>query len=308
MDSIGLYINKITKKIRNIDTSNKSDMLYIQEITNPLFKLTDHIITQVCYPNSYQARLNLLQLLSTLLKLSPKQVKPQLEQSTKFAQFLVASISKLGTTRKGEESFRLFINSFTIDIYKKYLTEYFIKLLFESLMLYDDTEIIQKQIYILIDINLIDKSINTNLFLKIYHDYPNFRQIQELLLEMLNKEKNKDAIYKMVVCIINMIDKEEYCIFYSNDLQIVIDIILNSLQTTYSDMIKECMLELLKRITLFDDYFRKLYRLDELTDLLEDYAMNSDQSKIVKSISKQALSNIAIYLHRKIKEDENIMQ
>lgn len=304
MDNIGLYITKISNKINNSDKSVPVNVLYIKEITNPKYQLTELIINQLCYPISYKAKVNLIKLLSSLLKYSPHQMTPQLEKSTKLAEFLFNSIKTQGPTGEGEEAFKLFINSFTIPIYNQYLTEDFIKLLFESLMVYGDAEIITKQIYILIDINSVYQSIHSNLFLKIYHDYPNLRQIQELLLEMLNNEKSKNSIYNMVTCLINMFDKENKCILYSNDIQVIIDIILNNLQSTYDDMIKQCMLELLQRITSFEDYFREMYRIEDLTEIIEDYTTNSDQSKTITLLSQNVLSNIAGFLQLKIKESE----
>ena len=84
----------------------------------------------------------------------------------------------------------------------------------------------------------------------------------------------------------------EKSIFYESDLESFIDILLPKLQMTESNDLKEKLLRCLDGVTKYDEYYGQMYKVEEITELMEDFESADNQSEEVRNISKQIVINI----------------
>ena len=81
-------------------------------------------------------------------------------------------------------------------------------------------------------------------------------------------------------------------IFYESDLESFIDILLPKLQMTDNDQLKVKLLECLDRVTKYNEYYNQMYKVDEITELMEDFESAEDQPEEIRNISRQIVINI----------------
>ena len=84
----------------------------------------------------------------------------------------------------------------------------------------------------------------------------------------------------------------EKSIFYESDLESFIDILLPKLQMTENNELKQKLLKCLDRVTKYDEYYNQMYKVEDITELMEDFESAENQSDEVRNISKQIVINI----------------
>ena len=85
---------------------------------------------------------------------------------------------------------------------------------------------------------------------------------------------------------------QEKCIFFESDLEIFIDILLSKLQMADDKELKIKILQCLDRVTKYNEYYGEIYKVDEISELMEDYESNEDQPEEIRNICKQILINM----------------
>ena len=97
-----------------------------------------------------------------------------------------------------------------------------------------------------------------------------------------------------------VMDKEKKDIFYSKDLEAFIDITIRYLESTDNNELRCSILEVLQRITKFNEYFNIMYKTKEMQDLLDDYIKSDKVSEKAKNKSRSILNNLAKNLKRQL--------
>ena len=85
---------------------------------------------------------------------------------------------------------------------------------------------------------------------------------------------------------------EDSPIFYESDLESLIDIIINKLQSTYTENIKLFFMQMLAKITSYEAYYHNKYKDEEIDELMNDFLEREDQSAEVKKFSQEVVDNI----------------
>ena len=93
-------------------------------------------------------------------------------------------------------------------------------------------------------------------------------------------------------------------IFYESDLESFIDILLPKLQMTDNNQLKVKLLECLDRVTRYNEYYNQMYKVDEITELMEDFEAAEDQPEEIRTISRQIVINITDRQGKSKKNDE----
>ena len=145
---------------------------------------------------------------------------------------------------------------------------------------------------ILIEINFEYKSEEENLFIKVHKENDNARVLNEILLRVLNNEDDEKKQIKILKCLDDLMSSYEKSIFYESDLESFVDILLPKLQMTENNELKQKLLKCLDRVTKYDEYYRQMYKVEDITELMEDFESAENQSDEVRSISKQIVINI----------------
>ena len=97
---------------------------------------------------------------------------------------------------------------------------------------------------------------------------------------------------KMFLCLSNIFDKEQDNILYSTDLESFIDIIILKLQNAYTEELKTFIIDMMEKVTQYPEYYKRMYKIDEISNLFDDFANNDTQEEIVKLKAKKVLCNL----------------
>lgn len=254
------------------------------------------------------------QIIQRLISSVNENDKPELKKLFKVIHFLYQKresiittltsmpelITKLAWYITNEDSssievhpFHLLVLTYSIDLYGNYFSsESFVKNIFVILNNIFDSDVFEQLVLILIDVNSIFPSIEGNTFVTVYRTIEHSRVVSDMILKIVNFENDKERLLKELLVFLNLMESEKKIIFYSKDLECFIDMLLLKLQTFYTEEVKFFLLKTLENITKYKEYFKRMYKSKEITDLLEDYKNNDDNGESIKELSGKILGNI----------------
>ena len=290
-------INKI------IDTFTKAEKLgkenskkyrdWINEISNPNFKLISNLLDYFLDDlTSTAMRENIFKIMRKLYHLNTSVVEPQLKSNKDFAKSIVVHINSGDKSKISDNCFYLLTKLFNPKVFKSEIDENFIVALFEGLSIVREEDILNDIVRILIEINYDYKTPEDNLFLKVHQVNDNSRVLNEILLRVLNNENDDDKKIVILKCLGDLMSVYKKSIFYESDLESFIDILLPKLQMTDNNQLKVKLLECLDRVTRYNEYYNQMYKVDEITELMEDFESTENQPEEIRNISKQIVINI----------------
>ena len=290
-------INKI------IDTFTKAEKLgkenskkykdWIKEISNPNFKLISNLLNYFLDDlTSTGMRENIFKIMRKLYYLNPDVVGPQINSNKDFAKSIVVHINSGDKSKISDNCFYLLTKLFNPKAFKSEIDETFIVALFEGLSIVREEDILNDIVLILIEINYDYKTPEDNLFLKVHQENENSRVLNEILLRVLNNEHDDTKKIIILKCLGDLMSIYKKSIFYESDLESFIDILLPKLQMTDNNQLKIKLLECLDRVTKYNEYYNQMYKVDEITELMEDFESADDQPEEIRNISRQIVINI----------------
>ena len=289
------------KKI--IDTFTKAEKLgkenskkykdWIKEISDPNFKLISNLLNYFLDDlTSTSMRENIFKIMRKLYYLNPKLVGPQIQSNKDFAKSIVVHINSGDKSKISDNCFYLLTKLFNPKEFKSEIDETFIKALFEGLSIVREEDILNDIVVILIEINYDYKNPDENLFLKVHKENENSRVLNEILLRVLNNEHDDTKKIIILKCLDDLMSIYTKSIFYESDLESFIDILLPKLQMTDNNELKKKLLECLDKVTKYNEYYNQMYKVDEITELMEDFEATENQPEEIRNISKQIVINI----------------
>ena len=289
------------KKI--IDTFTKAEKLgkenskkykdWIKEISDPNFKLISNLLNYFLDElTSTSMRENIFKIMRKLYYLNPKLVGPQIQSNKDFAKSIVVHINSGDISKISDNCFYLLTKLFNTKESKSEIDETFIKALFEGLSIVREEDILNDIVVILIEINYDYKNQDENLFLKVHKENENSRVLNEILLRVLNNEHDDKKKIIILKCLDDLMSIYTKSIFYESDLESFIDILLPKLQMTDNNELKKKLLECLEKVTKYNEYYNQMYKVDEITELMEDFEATENQPEEIRNISKQIVINI----------------
>ena len=190
--------------------------------------------------------------------------------------------------------------TFRLNQYQQLINLELITIILDSLTIVKEQNVLESLIRILIEINFTYKQLDKNLFLDVYHTNENAHLVGEVILRLLNSETVQANLEKILFCMKNLMDKEKKDIFYSKDLEAFIDITIRYLESTDNNEMRCFVLDVLQRITKFNEYFHIMYKTKELQDLLDDYIKSEKVSEKAKNKSRMILNNLAKNLRKQL--------
>ena len=286
-----------------IDTFTKAEKLgkenskkyrdWIKEISSPQFKLISNLLNYFLDDlTSTNMRENIFKIMRKLYQLNQETVSEQIRSNKDFAKAIVVHINTGDKSKISDNCFYLLTQLFNPSSYKEDLNQEFIEAMFEGLGLVREEDILNAIVVILIDINFEYKPGEENLFVKVHKENDNSRVLNEILLRVLNNEDDENKQIKILKCLEDLMTNYEKSIFYESDLESFIDILLPKLQMTENNELKEKLLKCLDRVTKYNEYYGQMYKVEEITELMEDFEGAENQSEDVRNISKQIVINI----------------
>ena len=290
-------INKI------IDTFTKAEKLgkenskkykdWIKEISNPDFHLISNLLNYFLDElTSTNMRENIFKIIRKLYHLNKSVVEPQINSNKDFGKAIVVHINTGDKSKISDNCFYLLTKLFNKKSFESVIDESFIRALFEGLSIVGEEDILNDIVVILIEINYSYTNPEENLFLKVHKENENARVLNEILLRVLNNEHDDNKKIKILKCLDDLMGNQEKSIFYESDLESFIDILLPKLQMTDNNDLKKKLLKCLDRVTKYNEYYGEMYKVDEITELMEDFETSEDQPEEIRTICKQIVTNI----------------
>jgi hypothetical protein len=290
-------INKI------IDTFTKAEKLgkenskkykdWIKEISNPNFHLISNLLNYFLDElTSTNMRENIFKIIRKLYHLNKNVVEPQINSNKDFGKAIVVHINTGDKSKISDNCFYLLTKLFNKKSFESVIDESFIVALFEGLSIVGEEDILNDIVVILIEINYTYNNPEENLFLKVHKENENARVLNEILLRVLNNEHDDNKKIKILKCLDDLMGNQEKSIFYESDLESFIDILLPKLQMTDNNDLKKKLLKCLDRVTKYNEYYGEMYKVDEITELMEDFETSEDQPEEIRTICKQIVTNI----------------
>ena len=266
---------------------------WIKEISDPNFKLISNLLNYFLDElTSTTMRENIFKIMRKLYYLNAKLVGPQIQSNKDFAKSIVVHINSGDKSKISDNCFYLLTKLFNPKEFKSEIDETFIKALFEGLSIVREEDILNDIVVILIEINYDYKNPDENLFLKVHKENENSRVLNEILLRVLNNEHDDKKKIIILKCLDDLMSIYTKSIFYESDLESFIDILLPKLQMTDNNELKKKLLECLDKVTKYNEYYNQMYKVDEITELMEDFESTDDQPEEIRNVSKQIVINI----------------
>ena len=286
-----------------IDTFTKAEKLgkensdkfknWIKDISNPNFHLITNLINFFLHDlTSTNMRENIFKIMRKLYYLNREVISPQIKANKDFAKSIVVHINNGDKSKISDNCFYLLTQLFNYKTMKSEIDEAFILALFEGLSIVREEDILNDIVSILTEINYECSPEEENIFLKIHKDNENSRVLNEILLRVLNNEHEAKKTIKILKCLYDLMNNYTNSIFYESDLESLIDILLSKLQMTDNNDLKKKLLECLDRVTQYKEYYGQMYKVDEITELMEDFESTDDQPEEIRNVSKQIVINI----------------
>ena len=286
-------INTFIKAEKQGKEGTKKYLDWIKEISSPEFKLISNLLNYFLDDlTSTGMRENIFKILRKLYQLNTEVVAKQIRDNKDFAKAIIVHINEGDKSQKSDNCFYLLTQLFTTEAYKDEINKEFIKALFDGLGIVREEEILTAIVVILIDINYKYKSGDNNLFIEVHKENDNSRVLNEILLRVLNYENDENKQIKILKCLEDLMSNYDKSIFYESDLESFIDILLPKLQMTENNELKQKLLKCLDRVTKYDEYYNQMYKVEDITELMEDFESAENQSDEVRNISKQIVINI----------------
>ena len=265
-------------------------------ICQPKYKLIKNLVYLLEKDKtSFQDKQTIFSIFNQLLLINPS-VSNQLKKYSSLPKILSEYLLKYKSDNGKNDlcAVSTLSYSFTIEGYKNLISLELIEILFDSLNKVKEVNVIQNLIKVFIEINYNykDIDINSNLFLQIYDKSENSSLVVEITLRLLNEEKDSLAIQKILFCIKSLMDIKQKDIFYSKDLEAFIDIAINVLESTEIDELRRGILDILVKLTEFEEYYNIKYKDQEIKDLLDDCSKSDMVTPEVQEKSQKVLDNI----------------
>ena len=292
-EKIQKMIDTFTKAEKHNKESTKKYLDWIKEISSPEFKLISNLLNYFLDEmTSTNMRENIFKILRKLYQLNTEIVSEQIQSNQDFIKAIIVHINSGDKSKISDNGFYLLTQLFNAEKNKSGINKEFIEALFEGLSIVREEDILNNIVVILIEINYEYKTDEENLFTKVHKENENSRVLNEILLRVLNNESDEIKQIKILKCLEDLMNNYDKSIFYESDLESFIDILLPKLQMTENDDLKEKLLKCLERVTKYDEYYRQMYKVEEITELMEDFESAENQSEKVRNIGKLIVTNI----------------
>ena len=209
-----------------------------------------------------------------------------------LAKAVIIYINNEDKSKLSGNCFHLLIKLFKLNAIESEVNEKFIMSLFKGLSVVREQNLLNDIVTILIEKNYKYATPEENIILKVHKENENSRVINEILLRVLNDEHDNGKINKIIKCLNDLMNSYTKLFFYESDLESFIDILLSKFQMSDNNGLTKIFLECLDRITKYEEYYRNMYKVDEIIELMEDLESSEEQPEEVRIIGRQIIINI----------------
>ena len=264
---------------------------WIKTICSPNFNLVSNISSYINEKKlNHEIRENLFKMIKKLILFENKNIINQINENETLLNYFMKYFINHNVNKISENFIFIFCKILKKKIFDKMINENIIKKLFLCLEIINNEELIYIVVWKLIKINFyFNKENKENIFIKIFNEILFKRVFIELILNILNQEIIYDKkIYKIILCLYNILESNNDFIFYTNDFEIFIDIFIKEIEITSDIEIKFYFLKTFHKISSkFPCNNNKLYRKEEIFNLLNELIdkYNNNENKLNNPIN-----------------------
>jgi len=220
-------------------------------------------------------------------------------KNKKFPEAISNYITQQNLELISQDVYFILAEIFHYDNFYSYINEAFMVGLFNALGIIQDQENFYSIIKVITQINseiLVSskkfKTLNENIFKKTFHHHDKAGILIEGMIRILNIDLDKEVKYVILQSFLDLLESSQVCVIYSCDLESFIDVSIKLLETTYTQKLRLCLLEVFNQLIRFDEYHKMKYKIFELVEILESLEENDDVSEKCKEICRKILENI----------------
>ena len=259
---------------------------WIKTICSPNFNLVSNISSYINEKKlNHEIRENLFKMIKKLILFENKNIINQINENETLLNYFMKYFINHNVNKISENFIFIFCKILKKKIFDKMINENIIKKLFLCLEIINNEELLYDVVWKLIKINFyFNKENKKNIFIKTFNEIIFKRVFIELILNILNQEIIYDKkIYKIIICLFNILESNNDFIFYTNDFEIFIDIFIKEIEITSDIEIKFYFLKIFHKISSnFPLNNNKLYRKEEILNLLRELndKYNNNENKL----------------------------
>ena len=259
---------------------------WIKTICSPNFNLVSNISSYINEKKlNHEIRENLFKMIKKLILFENKNIINQINENETLLNYFMKYFINHNVNKISENFIFIFCKILKKKIFDKMINENIIKKLFLCLEIINNEELLYDVVWKLIKINFyFNKENKENIFIKTFNEIIFKRVFIELILNILNQEIIYDKkIYKIIICLFNILESNNDFIFYTNDFEIFIDIFIKVIEITSDIEIKFYFLKIFHKISSnFPLNNNKLYRKEEILNLLNELndKYNNNENKL----------------------------
>ena len=264
---------------------------WIKTICSPNFNLVSNISSYINEKKlNHEIRENLFKMIKKLILFENKNIINQINENETLLNYFMKYFINHNVNKISENFIFIFCKILKKKIFDKMINENIIKKLFLCLEIINNEELLYDVVWKLIKINFyFNKENKKNIFIKTFNEIIFKRVFIELILNILNQEIIYDKkIYKIIICLFNILESNNDFIFYTNDFEIFIDIFIKEIEITSDTEIKFYFLKIFHKISSnFPLNNNKLYRKEEILNLLNELndKYNNNENKLNNPIN-----------------------
>ncbi|CAG9332259.1 unnamed protein product [Blepharisma stoltei] len=250
---------------------------WLNNIADPSFGLVDDLVntflTSVQDNDVSKHTVRILRQLNTHIK---AKVLPQILENKVFPEAMYKYITGTKPEEVCHDAFLLFTAIYGNENFKDLKdVPSFMRALFDALEYIQEENAYTAVVRILIS----SSKESEELFLELCSTHKNARYFGELLLQLLNKSEGGETI-KCLECLKLILESTEtQGFFYTNDLKLLCDIVIQNLENLSDFLLKARYFEVLKDIVKSNGFLPLNHRTEEIKAISEIYA-NSDVSEM----------------------------
>ena len=302
MENMHEILNNICYKIENNFNNNlllnEEVKNWIEELLDPRYNFLEKIIELVSEPITCEEKKKQLYLIINICIDNFPNILGKVEKN----ELLIDALSRHITETTNDESldenaFKLFAKIFNVTTFKECINKELVKVLFDSLNLFDEEEVFEKIIDIILDINysLKDVKIGKNIVLQVHQEHENSQLFNEALIINLSHEPRNDQMNKIIKFNNQALRKQNKIIFNQVDFETFIDVCTEQLNKSYRDKKKIKFARIFSKITKFDEFYHFFDKIKTITQVLYKVYKKTQNEKLL-ALCDKAFDNLIEHL------------
>jgi uncharacterized protein YdiU (UPF0061 family) len=225
-------------------------------------------------------------------------VVSQIKNNPNFPKAISHYIVNSDKKNLSGDAFFLLSDFYQTSSFKDVTNEEFMKALFDGLGIITDEDNFNAIVKIMTQINYEQSVLEykiplANIFIKVFQNHENSRILIESLIRILNQEeRDKEVMYKVLQCFIDMMEANDDTVMYSSDLESFINMSIKKLESTYTEDLRFYILTVIEKIMQYEEYFKTKYKIDELIECMESYIEHANIDQSNKNLCQKILNLI----------------